>query len=112
MAVSIAADAVRAHELGGLTEADIAVATGATEAIVRGWLTGRLAPAGEPAQRLHELATQVERLAGMIKRDAIAPWMRRSVPRLGGATPLDVFAAGGWRRIAEFISGLEDPPAV
>jgi hypothetical protein len=112
MAVSLATEAVRASQLGGLTEADLAHVTGASPKTVRAWLAGGLEPSGEPAERLRELSPQVERLAGLIKRDAIAPWMRRSVPRLGGERPLDVFAAGEWRRVAELISGLEDPGAI
>src|SRR4051812_5187362 len=112
MAVSTTAEAVRVRDLGGLTAEDIAAATGATPEPVPAGPAGTGEPAGAPAARLSELAPQVERLASQIKRDAIAPWMRRSVPMLGGERPLDVFAAGGWLRIAELVSGLESPGAI
>lgn len=112
MAVSIAAEAVRAREVGQLTEADIARATGVAPATARAWLAGTREPTGERAERLIELAALVERLAGVIDADYIAVWMRKPVPLLDYDKPLDVIAAGQYRRVAELISGLEDPPAV
>jgi transcriptional regulator with XRE-family HTH domain len=59
----IAAEARRARELGHLTEADIARATGAAPSTARPWLAGTRSPAGERAERLIELVALVERLA-------------------------------------------------
>ena len=112
MAVSIAAEAVRARELGHLTEADIARATGVSPTTARAWLAGTREPTRERAERLLELSALVERLAGVIKADYIPVWLRKPVPLLDYDKPLDVIAAGGYRRVAELISGLEDPGAV
>ena len=55
MAVSLAVEAVRAHELGHLTETDIARATGVAPSTARAWLAGTRSPTGERAERLLEL---------------------------------------------------------
>jgi transcriptional regulator with XRE-family HTH domain len=111
MAVSLAAEAVRARELGRLTEADIARAAGVAPSTARAWLAGTRTPTGERAERLIELVTLVERLAGVISADYIPIWLRKPVPALNDDKPLDVIAAGHYRRVAELISGLEDPGA-
>ena len=111
MAVSLAAEAGRARELGHLTEADIARATGVAPTTARAWLAGTRSPTGERAERLIELAAMVERLAAVIRPDYIPIWLRKPVPALDDDKPLDVIAAGGYRRVAGLISGLEDPGA-
>lgn len=107
MAVSFAAEAVRARELGGLSESDIARATGVAPATARAWLAGTRSPTGERAERLVELAAMVERLALVIKRDYIPIWLRKPVPLLDDDKPLDVVAAGEYRRVSRVIAGLE-----
>jgi transcriptional regulator with XRE-family HTH domain len=111
MAVSFAAEAGRARELGHLSETDIARATGVAPSTARAWLAGTRSPTGERAERLIELAAMVERLAAVIRPDYIPIWLRKPVPALDDDKPLDVIAAGGYRRVAELISGLEDPGA-
>ena len=111
MATSLAAEAIRARELGHLTEADIARATGVAPSTARAWLAGTRSPTGERAERLLELTALVERLADVIRPDYIAIWLRKPVPALDDDKPLDVIAAGDYRRVAELISGLEDPGA-
>jgi transcriptional regulator with XRE-family HTH domain len=111
MAVSIAAEAIRARELGQLTDADIARATGVSRKTAHAWLAGTREPTGERAERLLELSALVERLAAVIRPDYIPIWLRKPVPLLEEDKPLDVIAAGGYRRVAELISGLEDPGA-
>ena len=111
MAVSLAVEAVRAHELGHLTETDIARATGVAPSTARAWLAGTRSPTGERAERLLELSALVERLAGVIRADYIPIWLRKPVPALDDDKPLDVIAAGQYRRVAELISGLEEPGA-
>lgn len=111
MAVSIAAEAVRVRELGHLTEADIARATGAAPSTARAWLAGTRSPTGDRAERLIELSAIVERLATVMRPDYIPIWLRRPIPALDDDKPLDVLATGQYRRVAELISGLEDPGA-
>jgi transcriptional regulator with XRE-family HTH domain len=111
MAISVGAEAGRARELGQLTETDIARATGVAPSTARAWLAGTRSPTGERAERLIELVAMVERLATVIRPDYIPIWLRKPVPALDDDKPLDVIAAGEYRRVAELISGLEDPGA-
>jgi transcriptional regulator with XRE-family HTH domain len=111
MVVSYAAEAARVRELGGLSEADIARATGVAPSTARAWLAGTRAPTGERAERLIELAAMVERLARVVRRDYIPIWLRKPIPLLDDDKPLDIIAAGQYRRLSEVIAGLEDPGA-
>lgn len=77
----------------------------------RAWLAGTRSPTGERAERLIELVAMVERLTTVVKPDYIPIWLRKPVPALDHDKPLDVIAAGEYRRVAELISGLEDPGA-
>lgn len=111
MAVSYAAEAARARALGGLSERDIARATGVAPTTARKWLAGTRSPTGMRAERLIELAAIVERLAAVMRPDYISVWMRKPIPLLDDDKPLDVIAAGDYRRVAEVIAGLEAPVA-
>jgi len=95
----------------GLSDADLARATGAARSTARGWLNETSAPTGVRAERLIELATMAERLERLIERDHIAVWLRKPVPFLDDDKPLDVIGRGEYRRVATVISGLEDPGA-
>jgi transcriptional regulator with XRE-family HTH domain len=111
MVVSYASEACRVRELGGLSDADIARATGVAPSTARAWLAGTRSPTGERAERLIELAAMVERLSRLIRRDYIPIWLRKPVPLLDDDKPLDVIAAGQYRRVSEVIAGLESPGA-
>lgn len=96
----------------GLSDADLARATGAARSTTRAWLGERSAPTGERAERVIELAAMVERLERLMERDQIAVWLRKPIPLLDEDKPLDVIGRGEYRRVASVISGLEDPGAV
>ncbi|MDP8942804.1 MAG: helix-turn-helix transcriptional regulator [Actinomycetota bacterium] len=100
-------EAVQAREIGGLSEADIARATGAARTTARAWLAGRRFPAGEHAERLAELLALVERLADVIPPRFIRSWMRKPLRELDDDKPLDVIAAGDYRSVARMIRVLE-----
>jgi len=111
MATPDAAEAARAVQLRGLSESDIARATGVAPATARAWLAGTPSPTGERAERLIELSAMVGRLAQVIDRDYIAVWLRKPIPVLDDDKPLDVIAAGQYRRLSQVIAGLEYPGA-
>ena len=98
------------NEVGRLTDADIARATGAAASTVRAWLAGTRVPTGERAERLLELSALVERLSRVIDPSYISVWLRKPVPALGDDKPLDVIGGGGYRRVAKLISALEESP--
>jgi transcriptional regulator with XRE-family HTH domain len=72
-----AREARRVHDIAGLTEADIARATGAAPSTARAWLAGTRKPTGERADRLIELSALVERLQRVMAGSYISVWLRR-----------------------------------
>jgi transcriptional regulator with XRE-family HTH domain len=112
MATAYAYEAIHVHDIGHLTDRDIARATGAAPSTVREWLTGRSAPSGSRAMRLVELSSIVERLARVIRPTYIPVWLNKPVELLDDDKPIQRIAAGDYRAVAHLISGLEDPGAV
>jgi transcriptional regulator with XRE-family HTH domain len=111
MTTAFAAEATRIQALGHLSAADIARATGANETTVRAWLRGARSPSGDRAERLGELSAIVERLARVMQPAYVPVWMRKPVPLLDDDKPLDVIAAGDYRRLSRVLAGLESPGA-
>jgi transcriptional regulator with XRE-family HTH domain len=107
---AIASEATRLGELG-LSDDDLARATGAARSTARAWLAERNTPTGERAERLIELMALVERLEQLIERDYITIWLRKPVPALNDDKPLDVIGRGDYRRVARIISELEGTTA-
>ncbi|MBV9193914.1 MAG: hypothetical protein JO168_07180 [Solirubrobacterales bacterium] len=93
-----------------LSDADVTAATGADEETALAWLERRVAPAGEQAARLSELIAACERLEVSSRPDAIPDWLNRTVPVLGGRTPLAAIAAGDYELVAGIAEDLIDPP--
>src|SRR5918996_3692465 len=110
MTTAIASEAARLAEVG-LTDQDLARATGAARSTARAWLNERSSPTGEREERLIELVAIVERLEQIIKRDYIPIWLRKPVPALEEDKPLDVIGRGEYRRVARLVSELEGTSA-
>ena len=109
MATAFAEAVTEIRELGGLSDRDIARATGAGVSTVSAWLRGSRSPRGQHAERIAELAAIVERLARLMQPEYIPLWLHKPVPALDNEKPLDVLAAGHWQRVVSLISGLESP---
>lgn len=105
-----AREARRVHDIAGLTETDIARATGAAPSTARAWLAGTRKPTGERAGRLIELSALVERLQRVMGSSYIPVWLRRPVEALDDREPLDLLASGEFHRVARVVSALEDAP--
>jgi len=105
-----AREARRVHDIAGLTEADIARATGAAPSTARAWLAGTRKPTGERADRLIELSALVERLQRVMDGPYIPVWLRRPIDTLDDREPLDLLADGEFREVAHVVSSLEDAP--
>ncbi|HUP43544.1 MAG TPA: hypothetical protein VM599_10065 [Thermoanaerobaculia bacterium] len=111
-AAAFAAEAGRLRRQTGLTAEQIARATGAAPSTVRGWI-GRLSePRGTRADRVAELAAITERLERVMPRSYIPLWLSKPIEALDYEKPLDLIAAGEYRRVARAISAIEDPGAV
>jgi transcriptional regulator with XRE-family HTH domain len=105
-----ASEAAHIREIGNLSAADIARATGADETTARAWLRNKRSPSGERAERLFELSSLVERLVRVIKPEYVPVWLRKPNPMLDDDKPLDVIASGEYRRVSRVIAGLETAP--
>ena len=111
MATAFASEAAHIRDIGNLTTPDIARATGANETTVRAWLRETRSPSGERAERLAELSSIVERLVKVMQPAYVPVWMRKPIPLLDDDKPLDVIAAGDYRRVSRVVAGLEAPGA-
>jgi transcriptional regulator with XRE-family HTH domain len=100
-------EASRLQEEAGLSDSDVARATGAAQSTARAWLNGSRSPSGERAERLIELSALVERLERIIQPEYIPVWLRKPVPALDDEKPLDLIGRGDYRRVARLISELE-----
>lgn len=112
MATAFASEAVHIKETGHLTVPDIARATGANETTVRAWLRDERSPSGDHAERLAELSSIVERLVRVMEANYVPVWMRKPISLLDDDKPLDVIAAGAYRRVSTVVAGLEASGAV
>lgn len=112
MATAFASEAARIAKTGKLSVSDISRATGAHETTVRAWLRDDRSPSGDHAERLAELSAVVERLARLMEPAYIPVWMRKPIALLDDDKPLDVIAAGDYRRVSRVVAGLESPGAV
>jgi transcriptional regulator with XRE-family HTH domain len=110
VSLGFAGEAARIREIGHLTTADIARATGAGDSTVRAWLSKTRSPSGERAERLAELSSLVERLAQVMEGSSIAVWLRTPNALLDGEKPIDLIATANYRRVSRVIAALEGTP--
>ena len=110
MGLGFASEASRIRELGRLSTADIARATGADDSTVRAWVNETRSPSGERAERLAELSSVVERLTRVIDADYIPVWLRKPNPLLDDEKPIDLVASADYRRVSKVIGALEGTP--
>ena len=54
----------------------------------------------------------IVRLARVMQPTYVPVWMRKPVPLLDDDKPLDVIAAGDYRRVSRVVAGLEAPGAI
>lgn len=112
MATAFASEAAHIKDTAHLGVVEIARATGADETTVRAWLRDARSPSGTHAERLAELSAIVDRLVRVMQATYIPVWMRKPIPLLDDDKPLDVIAAGEYRRVSQVIAGLESPGAI
>jgi transcriptional regulator with XRE-family HTH domain len=112
MKAAFALEAARLRRQVGLTAEQIARATGAAPSTVRGWIGHRSGPGGRRAERIAELSALIDRLQRVMPKEYIPVWLSKPLEALNEKKPLDLIAVGDYRRLAEVVSGIEDPGAV
>ena len=84
----------------GLSESDIARATGANVRTVRRWSSGEAQPQPEYAERLDDLRTVVAELGTALPPEAITAWLRGRNLAIDRTRPLDLLSRGEFDRVA------------
>ena len=108
---AFAEEAVRLHDRAGLSTRQIARGTGATPSTVRAWLRHRSEPRGVRAERVVKLAAIAERLERVMPRECVSVWLSKPIEALNFRKPLDLLAAGEYRRVSKIVASIEDPGA-
>jgi transcriptional regulator with XRE-family HTH domain len=83
----------------GLTEADLAAATGVDRRSVRRWLAASPTRPVRHERRIDDLRAIVEILADGLTENGIRQWLRARNRSLRGERPLDVLARGEFGRV-------------
>lgn len=84
----------------GLTEADVATATGATTRTVRRWLAEDVdEPQARFAARIDDLRVVVDELSDSLTAKGIRRWLHARNRSLAGARPLDSIGGGDFERV-------------
>lgn len=112
MPTAFASEAAHINETGHLSPKDIARATGADETTARAWIRDDRSPSGDRAERLAELSAMVDRLVRVMDPEYVPVWMRKPIPLLDDDKPLDVIAAGEYRRVSQVVASLESPGGI
>ena len=107
---SLATEIARVGELGHLSAAHLADATGGDPSSARRWLRGTRAPSGAHAVRALELTSVVERLAQVMHADYIPIWLIKPIERLDDRRPVDAIRAGDYRSVSRLVATLEGMP--
>lgn len=107
MPLGFASEAAHVRDLGHLSTADIARATGADDSTVRAWLNDTRSPSGERAERLAELSSIVERLVRVIQAEYVPVWLRKPNAMLDDEKPIDLVATADYRKVSRVIAALE-----
>lgn len=110
MTTAFASEAAHIRDIGHLSAADIARATGADETTARAWLREERSPSGERAERLFELSSLVERLVTVMQPEYVPVWLRKPNMLLEDDKPVDAIASGDYRRVSRVIAALETTP--
>lgn len=103
---------IRAQHFAPVTDEQLASVARVPPDIVREWHEFRDWPRGPAADRVEDLASIVERLATVMKRDYIPTWLATKLEILDGATPFEAISNGDGLRVAALVSELESPGAV
>lgn len=107
---SMAAEIVRVAELGHLSAAHLAAATGGDVSSARRWLRGTQAPSGAHAVRALELTSLVERLVQVMRTDYVPIWLVKPIGLLDDRRPVDAIRAGDFRSVSRLVATLEGMP--
>lgn len=97
----------QAHDLLGLTYAEVARAIKADESTVHRWRSGDSEPSPIFLDRLDALGELLTELRRTVRDQATARyWLDRAVPALGGRTPRELLLAGRIERLTGILTSF------
>ncbi len=103
--------AERLNELAAQVEldpVDVARAVGTNPRTVSRWLATTTTPQRSQRERLLEVIATLERLSSTLKPAAAHDWLLSPNPLLNYDKPIDLLAAGEFRRVLGAIDALAD----
>lgn len=102
------ADEVKRVRSLGVDTDDIARATGARIGTVTSWARARRQPSAAFRDRLLELISIVDRLAGTMDPGYVPLWLNKPIPALGDERPLVALGEGRYRDVSRLVAELEN----
>jgi hypothetical protein len=97
----------QAHDLLGLTYAEVALAIKADESTVHCWRSGDSEPSPIFLDRLDALGELLTELRRIVRDQATARyWLDRAVPALGERTPRELLLAGRIEKLAGILTSF------
>lgn len=91
----------------GLTEADIAAATGAARPTVRSWGAGTRSPRPAAQLRIAGLVELLTRLSQRLTPEYLPVWLRRPAPAFADRTPLELLSRGELKPLWAVVEMIE-----
>lgn len=101
-----APEIVRALKPYGLTQGDIAAATGVTDRAVRGWQTSSIRP--ERYDRLSDLRDIVLLLSESLTPRGVGQWLHARNRLLSGERPVELLKAGKVEEVRQAAAAFTD----
>lgn len=98
----------RAVEQTDLDQAVIAMLTGANPRTVSRWIQAEVEPRAESRRRLLEVLAVLEHLSGVLKPQAAHDWLFSPNGMLDHHKPIELLAAGEFRRVLEMIDAIAE----
>ncbi|WP_420640236.1 antitoxin Xre/MbcA/ParS toxin-binding domain-containing protein [Candidatus Poriferisocius sp.] len=97
---------VRAIRSAGLTNAEIARATGVRERQVQNWASGQSRPRDVSRDRLVDVHYLVQQLAEVYKPEGVDIWLHARNRALDGERPIDLLAQGEFKLVLDAVNRL------
>lgn len=91
-----------------LDSGDVARALGTTQRSVARWQAAQTAPRRDSEERLLELKAVVDLLRTVLRPEPARLWLRSPNPDLGYDKPLDLVAAGQYRKVVAAILAMAE----
>lgn len=97
---------VREIRAAGLSNGDIARATGVKERQVQHWAAGSSRPRDETRDRLVDTHYVIRLLSAVYRPEGVEIWMHAKNPEFEGARPIDLLAAGDFQPVVQAVERL------